>query len=164
MKPNLYLETTIPSYLTARTSTNIIIAGRQAVTHEFWENERHNYKLYVSDYVIGECGRGDSNIAKKRLSLIDGIEALEDTPDVHSLADIYMILLSIPQKNIIDALHLSICCINNIDILLSWNCTHLGIENMLRVQKYNDAHELFTPMMITPDSLIKKYLEVDFND
>jgi len=95
---------------------------------------------------------------------LNGIEALEDTPDVHTLADTYMKLLSTPQKNRIDALHLSICSINDIDILLSWNCTHLGTENMLRVQKYNDAHGLSTPMMITPDSLAKKYMEVDFND
>jgi len=41
MKQSLYLETTIPSYLAARTSSNLVIAGRQAVTHDFWEDERH---------------------------------------------------------------------------------------------------------------------------
>ena len=60
MKPSLYLETTIPSYLAARTSANIIIAGRQAVTHEFFESEKHKYNLYVSDYVYEECEKATS--------------------------------------------------------------------------------------------------------
>ena len=161
MKPSLYLETTIPSYLTARTSSNLIIAGRQAITHEFWESERHKYNLYVSDYVLGECVRGDTDAAKRRLNLIDGIELLKSTSDVDPLADIYMRLLSIPKKNRIDALHLAICCLNEINILLSWNCSHLGIDSMLKVQKYNDANKLLTPRMITPDYLVDRYLEGD---
>lgn len=162
MKQSLYIETTIPSYLAARTSSNLIIAGRQALTHEFWENERQKYKLYISAYVVRECSRGDSEVAKKRLQWIDGIALLEDTPDVGPLADIYIKLLSIQQKNRIDAMHLAICCISNIDILLSWNCTHLGVDNMLRVQKYNKNNGLATPRMITPDALVDKYSEVDF--
>jgi hypothetical protein len=163
MKPSLYLETTIPSYLAARTSGSIIIAGRQAVTHEFWEGERHKYNLFVSDYVIGECMRGDVTVAKKRLSFIEGIESLKDTPDIDPLADAYMRLLSIPKSKRIDALHLAMCSIHGIDILLSWNCTHLGAESMQIAQKHNDAHGLHTPKMITPDALFEKYSEVDFD-
>ncbi len=39
MKQSIYIETTIPSYLTSRKSTDAIIAGRQAVTTRWWETE-----------------------------------------------------------------------------------------------------------------------------
>ena len=118
----------------------------------------------MSDYVLKECGRGDKEVAKRRLDLIKAIEALDDTPDVDPLADTYMRILSIPQKARIDALHLAICSLHEINILLSWNCSHLGVENMLRVKKHNDAHGLSTPKMITPDALVEKYMEVDFDE
>jgi len=159
LKPSLYLETTIPSYLAARTSSNIITAGKQALTHDFWDLERHKYDLYVSDYVHEECEKGDILVANRRLALLDGIDILRKTPDVNLLADVYMNLLSIPQRSKIDAQHLAICCHYGIDILLSWNCTHLGIESMQIVMKYNDNHGLLTPQMITPDYIVEKYKE-----
>ena len=119
MKQSLYLETTIPSYLAARTSSNLVIAGRQAVTHDFWEDERHKYDLYVSDFVYEECEKGDIVVAKKRVEILSGIDILEETPDVEPLADVYMRLLSIPKSKRLDALHLAICCVYGIDILLT---------------------------------------------
>jgi hypothetical protein len=164
MKPSLYLETTIPSYLAARTSKNVTIAVRQAATHEFWENERHKYDLYASFFVYEECRKGDPNVAEKRLDVLKDIEILENTPDIEPLADVYMRLLSIPQKSRVDALHLAMCCVHDIAILLSWNCTHLGVESMRIAQKYNDAHGLSTPLMVTPEYLVNKYKEADFNE
>ena len=159
MKPSLYLETTILSYLAARTSDRMIIAGKQALTHEFWERERSDFDLFVSDYVYEECEKGDPDVAKRRLTLLNGISILKKTPDVEPLADLYMKLLSIPSKSKIDAQHLAICCVYGIDILLSWNCAHLGIESMQVILKYNNSHGLLTPQMITPDYIVEKYKE-----
>ena len=164
MKQSLYLETTIPSYLAARMSSNITIAGRQNVTHEFWAEERHKYDLYISYFVFEECRKGDVLVAKKRLELLENITVLEETPEVEPLADVYMRLLSIPQNKRIDALHLAMCCVHKMNILLSWNCSHLGAESMQIAQKHNDANGLFTPRMITPDALVNKYTEVDLDE
>jgi len=164
VKPSLYLETTIPSYLTARTSKDPIIAGRQAITREFYESERHRYELFISEYVLRECSRGDAQAAKYRLGCLEGITVLEETPDIKPLAETYLRILSIPQKARIDAFHLAICCVKGIDILLSWNCTHLGIDSMRIAQVYNDTIGLPTPKMVTPDSLVGRYKENDSDE
>ena len=161
MKQSLYLETTIPSYLAARMNSNIVVAGKQIITQEFWEEERHKYDLVASVFVYDECRRGDAIVAKRRLELLKDVVILRNTPDIEPLADVYMRLLSIPQSKRIDALHLAMCCVHDINILLSWNCRHLGTDSMLLVKKHNDAHGLPTPQMITPDAIVNKYWEVD---
>ena len=163
MKQSIYIETTIPSYLAARTSNNIIIAGKQATTHEFFETEAQKYDLFISDYVLDECEKGDPIVSKKRIDFVKGISLLEITPEIEPLADEYMRILSIPNKNRMDALHLAMCCVYGIDILLSWNCAHLGVESMTKVLKYNTPKGLHTPQMVTPDNLVTKYMEVDLD-
>ena len=37
MKQKVYIETSVVSYLTARPSKDLIIAGHQAATRDFWE-------------------------------------------------------------------------------------------------------------------------------
>jgi hypothetical protein len=53
MKPRLYLETTIPSYLTSRPSRDLIIAGHQQITQDWWQSRRADFQLYVSQLVRG---------------------------------------------------------------------------------------------------------------
>ena len=158
--PSVYVETTIPSLATRRPSRDIIIAGRQAATILFWESERHKYDLYVSQYVIDECSFGDAEAAKRRLDFIKDLYVIPNHERVSALAITYQRLLSIPDKSKVDSFHLAICVVAGMDYLLSWNCTHLGVHTLIKMQKYNDKHGLHTPLLITPEALMEPTREV----
>jgi hypothetical protein len=70
VKSRLYLETTIPSYLTSRPSRDLIIAGHQQVTREWWERRRNTFQLYFSQLVIDEVSAGDPAAARERLKTL----------------------------------------------------------------------------------------------
>jgi hypothetical protein len=154
IKKSLYLESTIPSYATARKSEDIIKAARQAMTKLFWEHERQNYDLIVSQYVIDECSLGDPKAAQKRLDFLSGIPVLDKSENIEKLAAVYQTLLNIPDRAKTDCFHLAICVIAKIHFLLTWNCTHLGIRAYLKVRGHNEKHGLWTPLLVTPENLI----------
>jgi hypothetical protein len=56
MKPSLYLETTIPSYLTARPTRDLIRAAHQQMTREWWEKRVAGFRVFISQLVVDECG------------------------------------------------------------------------------------------------------------
>lgn len=45
MKPKVYIETTIPSYLTGRPSRDLVIVGHQELTREWWDERRDAFDL-----------------------------------------------------------------------------------------------------------------------
>jgi hypothetical protein len=74
MKSRIYLETTIPSYLTSRPSRDLIVAGHRQVTREWWEGRRDAFQLHVSQLVIDEVSTADSSAAfdvNKPLSVLN---------------------------------------------------------------------------------------------
>ena len=152
-KKSVYIETTIPSYATAKPSRDLIKAARQSITLLFWENARQNYDLYISQYVIDECAKGDA--AQRRLTFIDDIPLLETSEKTEQLALNYQQLLKIPDDAKIDCFHLAVCVETKMDYLLSWNCTHLGVNAYAKVRGYNERHGLWTPLLITPEALIE---------
>ena len=72
MKPKAYLETTIVSYLAAAPSRDIVIAGHQQVTREWWDR-RDRFELFVSQAVVEEAARGDTVVAARRIALLSGM-------------------------------------------------------------------------------------------
>ncbi len=80
MKPKVYIETTIPSYLTSRASRDLITAGHQQITHDWWEMRRWDFDLYVSEIVVRECQEGDPTMAQRRLKILADIAMLEIGP------------------------------------------------------------------------------------
>ena len=152
MKSTVYIETTIPSYLTAKQSRDIFQLARQSITQQWWETKRQDYNLVTSDFTVTECRKGDPTAAQRRLDSIIGIPLLQITDAIESLSNSYMKLLSIPKDSMVDTLHLAICVVNQIDYLLTWNCKHLGPFTMQRVQTYNNKHRLFVPILVTPEA------------
>jgi len=65
----VYLETTIVSYYVSRPSRDLVIAARQELTREWWETKRDRYRLCISPLVTDEAGRGDPDMAAKRMKL-----------------------------------------------------------------------------------------------
>ena len=70
----VYIETTIPSYLVARPSRDLLIAAHQRLTRDWWDLRRTAFDLYVSEPVLEESAAGDATFARKR------IESLADVP------------------------------------------------------------------------------------
>ena len=70
MKLKVYLETTIPSYLTARPSRDLVTVAHQQITREWWDTRRHAFALFVSQMVIDEASAGDPEAAIRRLEVV----------------------------------------------------------------------------------------------
>jgi hypothetical protein len=119
-KKKVYIETTIPSVITARPSRDIRNLYRQQISKEFWEYERHKYDLYISEYVLRECKKGDKNAANRRLELLKDIQFLYTSEDVEKLAEEYFRYLNIPQRAKTDCFHLAISVVEKMDYLMSW--------------------------------------------
>jgi len=155
MKPSLYLETTIPSVLTARPTNSLRNSYQQSITREWWDTKRNDFSLFASIYTWRECERGDPEAAKRRLEVLKNISLYPTSKKVEDLSLEYIKLLSIPEKSWVDAFHLATCVVHQIDYLLSWNCTHLGSASSDKVSFYNHQHGLFVPILTTPEIFIK---------
>jgi hypothetical protein len=78
----VYIESTIPSYLTARHVTREPMAFHQQFTKDWWNHERVRFRLYSSIAVRAEISKGDAAAAAKRLKVMEGIPELEILPEL----------------------------------------------------------------------------------
>ena len=73
MKPKVYIETTVVSYLTAWPSRDVVIAGNQQTTREWWSDATKRFELVASELVISEAGSGDADAAGARLAVLESV-------------------------------------------------------------------------------------------
>jgi hypothetical protein len=117
------METTIPGYLTALPSRDIVQAARQQLTREWWNSERHIYELCISQIVLDEAAAGDAEAAQKRMAVLADLPLLDLTLDVDELAEKIMASGLLPESASRDAIHIAVACVHNVDFLLTWNCS-----------------------------------------
>ena len=86
MKPRVYIETTVPSYLTAWPSRDLIRVAYQQLTREWWDRHRAGFDLVVSQLVLDECAAGDPGAAAARLAAIADLPLLAATEEAGKLA------------------------------------------------------------------------------
>ena len=157
MQPRLYLETTIPSYLVARRSRDLRLAADQETTQEWWEQRRHNFDLFVSDLVLREARRGDTQFAAARLEKLRGIAILSASPAAEQLAERLLRDGIIPHIAADDATHLGIAAAHRMDFLLTWNCRHINNRALeRRIERACLACGLTCPVICTPTELMEE--------
>jgi predicted nucleic acid-binding protein len=153
MKPTVYVETTIPSYLAAWPSRDLVRAAHQQITREWWAH-RDKFDLYASRLVVQECQAGDTQAAADRLAVLAGIPLLREDADVATLAEALVRDVPLPEKAAADALHIATAAVHGVKYLLTWNCAHLAnvvlrpqIEAVCRAAGYEP------PLVCTPEEL-----------
>ena len=156
MAQRIYIETTFVSYLTARASRDVVIAGHQQITHEWWDTCRGGYELCASQLVLGEAGAGDLEAAKERIAVLATMILLETTPEALALAKELLHAGALPAKAGDDALHIAVAATQGVPYLLTWNCRHMAnaamrpmIESICASKGYK------APIICTPEELLE---------
>ena len=125
MKPRVYVETSVFSYLTSRESSSLVGATRQLLTRRWWER-RGEFELFVSEVVVRECKAGDGQAVARRLGAIAGMPLLGLTQRAADIAQLLLAEGIMPAKAAEDALHIAIAADHKVDFLLSWNFKHIA--------------------------------------
>lgn len=156
MQPKVYIETTIISYLAARPSRDLIIAGHQQISHEWWQLSRHHFTVVSSQLVVSEASAGDPELASARLAFLTELTLLEITEEALKLAQRLLQAKAIPQEFPEDALHIAVAVVNGVEYLLTWNYKHLAnaamrnkIETTCRALGYEPT------VICTPEELLE---------
>lgn len=154
MKPRAYIETSVISYLSAKPSSDLIVAGHQRITIDWWNTAAESLDLVASELVFQEVSAGNEAAAQLRILALEGLELLETTLEAVELAEMLVKSAGIPKKAAEDALHIAVCATNGIEFLVTWNCRHIAnatlranIERVCRAAGYEP------PIICTPEEM-----------
>lgn len=158
-KLKVYLESTISGYATARPTSNVDAAVKQAYTIQWVEKWMKKCDCYVSRYVIAENRNGDEAAAQRRLEFNRQASYLDvDVRLTTALAQKLIRPDAIPENQMTDALHVAIAVLGEMDVLLTWNCNH--INNPVTLPKVLSEIERAgyrPPLILTPQQFIEAY-------
>jgi hypothetical protein len=145
-KPTVYVETSVISYLTARTSQDPVVYAHQQITKDWWSAAGDQYDLCTSALVYDEAKNGTPILAAKRVALLDGLRSLPPSPLVNDVAHALIRAAALPIKALRDAEHIALAAIHNVPYLATWNFRHIAnpmtsakIESVLRLLGYTPS-------------------------
>ena len=125
MKPRVYIETSVIGYLTTRPSRDIVVAGHQQITHEWW-SRRERFELFISELVVREASDGDPHAAAERLMLLENLPQISMNDEARELARKLGHSGAVPMGSETDAAHVAVASVHGMDFLLTWNCKHIA--------------------------------------
>ena len=126
MRPlRLYLETTVFNYYfdTERDGHDDVVKLFEAIRAGQFEG-------YASRYVTDELKRAPEPKRSNMLALIDryGITIMEPTPNVTSLARLYIKNGIVPASYYYDSAHIAFASVHELDFVISYNFRHINRE------------------------------------
>ncbi len=157
MKPRVYLETSVVSYLVGwLNQQSILVAHNQEYTREWWSGRRQAFALFSSAVAVNEASKGISTLATERLAYLSEATMLDVNDEALVLARELLRLTRVPAKADVDALHVAVAAVHGMDYLISWNCRHIVNASILP-EVYTVCRDLgFEPPLIcTPPELME---------
>ena len=154
----VYIETTIVGYLVANPSRDVVTAGQQQATRNWWDLRRDLFQCVTSDETLAEAARGDAEQGRLRLASLAGLPVLSITTEAENLATEFLRTGALPSDARSDAVHLAVASVARTDYLLTWNCRHLANAQILRrlereaVQRGWALPTVCTPLELMGDS------------
>jgi hypothetical protein len=156
MRRRVYVETSVVSYLASRPSRDLVVAGRQQLTHTWWDTRRLAFDLVISQVVLNEVRAGDPDAALRRMALIEEVPLLDVTAETAELAATLIERVPLPPQAAADAAHIAVAAYHGVDFVQTWNVAHIAnaalrrrVENICREQGYE------APILCTPDELME---------
>lgn len=130
------------------------MAAHQQLTVDWWDNQRHQYDLFVSQIVLDEARAGDPLVAGKRVAALQNLSSLEINEVVIQLAEHLVKSHAVQMKAAQDALHIAVACVNGMDYLLTWNCKHIANAKMRsKIDQVCREAGFIPPIICTPEEL-----------
>jgi hypothetical protein len=153
----VYIESTIPSYIVARQTNDLVQSAHQCVTRDWWDSRRFRHELFTSQVVLDEISRGDATACRLRAEVMNDVPILELTPAASELAVKLLCSRLLPQAADRDAMHIALASVHQLDVLLTWNCRHIAnpfIQSPLQRLVESAGYKL--PVLCTPDDLMEQ--------
>ena len=167
MKPRVYLETTVISYLVGRPSNDPTLASWQQITRQLWENYTDRFAFVISPIVLAEVSQGNPEAVQRRLEVLSHLTVLEILSEADILTQKLLDAGAVPQNFRSDAEHIAIATVHQVEYLASWNHKHIVNANKREYINQVCREAGFKPTTIcTPTDLIGEFQmkEEDFEN
>lgn len=156
MKPTVYVETSVISYLTARPSRDVVTLGNQVATQEWWSDAVDRYQLVVSSVVVDESRVGDPAAAHRRRTVLESLRVLATDEEAMTLGRVIVESGACPAGAAADAAHVAVAVVNGVDYLVTWNMRHLANPiAVARIGRICHAAGYEPPIICTPVQLLE---------
>ena len=154
----IYVETSIPGYLAAAPSRDLVVAAHQQVTQEWWSSIVGRFDLFVSEAVLSEIRSGDPAFVERRLQFVQDLPILQATEEVFRLLDHYSEALGLSGRARADIPHLAYAVAHGLDFLVTWNCAHIANAMVIRrLHQVNQRLGVATPVIVTPEEFAEPF-------
>jgi len=159
MKPRIYVEASVISYLAARPSRNALTAFRQEQTRRWWEKANGVFVLEASELVRIEIASGDAIAARRRLDVFLSLSVLPLHDDIGEFGKRLMFEGLVPRSEPEDASHIAQATLTGADYIVTWNFAHLvGPQTKFRLVQNIERWGYKAPLLATPEEILEGVL------
>ena len=135
MKPRVYVETSVVSYLTGSLSRDRRVLVNQLATRDWWRDAGEKFELLASPLVADGTGLGDSGPARDWLPVLESLTIIGTSDASEVLGQELIDSQALPANAALEATHIAIAVTNGVEFLTTWNFRH--IANPANTSKIN---------------------------